>query len=56
MMSNAEGKLIFVECKAPGKKATGAQEREIKRLKDRGQLVRVIDSKKGVDDLLEDYV
>jgi hypothetical protein len=37
------GKVVFVEFKAPGKKPTEAQEREIKRLRDHRQLVYVVD-------------
>ena len=45
--------VAFVECKAPGKKATPAQEREIKRMHNLGFLVLVIDSKEDVDKFID---
>jgi len=42
-------RTVFVELKAPGKKATDAQLREHKRLRDMGFRVEVIDTKEGVD-------
>lgn len=42
---------IWVELKAPGKKPTAAQLREHKRMRKMRQLVLVIDSFEGVDEL-----
>lgn len=42
----------FVECKAPGKRPTKVQEREIARLKASGMEVFVVDSKESVDCML----
>ena len=39
----------FVECKAPGEKPNGGQEREIERLRKAGFLVFVVDSEMMVD-------
>ena len=39
-----KGKLCFIEFKATGKKPTAGQDREIQRLRDRGQIVYVVDS------------
>ncbi|ADZ41829.1 TPA: VRR-NUC domain-containing protein [Yersinia enterocolitica] len=39
------GKVIFVECKAPGEKPTAAQLREHEKLRALGFTVRVLDSK-----------
>jgi hypothetical protein len=46
------GVLLFVELKAPGKKAEAHQLREHKRLRDMGQKVVVVDSLESVDGLL----
>ncbi len=46
------GCTIWVELKAPGKKAEPHQLREHKRMENMGQRVVVIDSLKGVEDLL----
>lgn len=43
---------IWVELKAPGKKPTSLQLREHDRMREMGQRVVVIDSLKGVEDLL----
>ncbi|EKN6174714.1 VRR-NUC domain-containing protein [Yersinia enterocolitica] len=40
-----DGKVIFVECKAPGEKPTAAQLREHDKLRALGFTVRVLDSK-----------
>jgi len=45
--------LVFVECKAPGKKPTPLQRKVIKYFRERGQLVMVIDSKEQVDLFIE---
>ena len=39
-----DGRVVFVELKAPGRKPTTRQEREIARLREYGQKVVVIDS------------
>ncbi|MFV8770810.1 VRR-NUC domain-containing protein [Yersinia enterocolitica] len=39
------GKVIFVECKAPGEKPTAAQLREHEKIRALGFIVRVLDSK-----------
>ena len=46
------GRTIWVELKAPGKKAEPHQLREHKRMQALGQRVEVIDSFEGVDNLL----
>lgn len=46
------GSCAFVECKAPGKKPTKVQSREIARLKASGLEVFVVDSKESVDCML----
>lgn len=48
------GKIIFVELKSPGKKATELQERDHQRRREMGFDVRVIDSKEGVDALVKE--
>lgn len=45
-------KTIWVELKAPGKKAEPHQVREHERMRDMGQRVVVIDSIEGVEELL----
>jgi len=45
------GHTVWVELKAPGKKAQPHQEREHKRLRAMGQRVEVIDSTDGIDQL-----
>jgi hypothetical protein len=47
------GRIVFVELKAPGKKPTALQQYQHDRLRDLGQLVVVIDSREGVDALME---
>lgn len=44
---------IFVELKAPGKKATALQVVQHKMLRELGRTVMVIDSKEQVDNLIE---
>ena len=46
------GIAAFVECKAPGKKPTKVQEREIARLKSSSLEVYVVDSELSVDQVL----
>lgn len=48
------GRIIFVELKAPGKKPTALQQVQHDRLRALGCDVRVIDSRKGVDDLIKE--
>jgi hypothetical protein len=48
-----EGDLVFIECKAPKKKPTVLQVKEIERLRNLGQNVFVVDSKETIDDILE---
>ncbi len=45
------GRVIFVECKAPGKRPTELQAREHERLRALGFDVRVIDSREAVNAL-----
>lgn len=47
------GVLIFVECKAPGRKPSDRQVQEINRLKALGQLAVVVDSRPKVDALIQ---
>lgn len=48
--------MVFVECKAPGKKPTPLQAREHARLRADGFRVEVIDSFEAVDELLEEML
>lgn len=48
------GRTVYVECKAPGKKPTKGQEREIKRLRALGFRVEVTSTKDQVDRLIEE--
>lgn len=48
------GRIIFVELKAPGNKPTVLQLNQHGRLRALGCDVRVIDSKQGVDELLQE--
>lgn len=50
------GRVFFIELKAPGKKPRPNQVLQMKRLKDLGCDVRVIDSKYGVDELLIEII
>lgn len=49
------GGTIWVELKAPGKKPEAHQIREHERMRKMAQRVEVIDSKEGVDKLLENF-
>jgi len=49
-----DGQVVFVEVKAPGRKPTARQEREIARLREYGQNVVVIDSIELVERLFSD--
>lgn len=48
-----EGKTIFVELKAPGKKSTPLQEAQQKRIRSLGFWVFVLDSKDSVDKTID---
>ena len=48
-----EGKLIFVELKAPGKEVRALQQFQINRLLKHNQIVYVADSKEKIDLILE---
>lgn len=45
------GRVVFVECKAPGEQPTKAQERELESLRALGFAVRVVDSLTDIQDL-----
>ena len=47
------GKILFVECKAPGKEPTKLQGREHERLKALGFEVLVVDNKEDADALIK---
>jgi hypothetical protein len=49
------GTVFFIEVKRPGEEPSGPQKREMERLVEKGQLVAIIDSKKGVDQLIAKY-
>ena len=51
-IGTSRGRLVFVECKAPGKKLTDLQALEAGRLMGLGQLVFMVDTYEAVDDLL----
>ena len=48
------GLVVFVEVKAPGEKTRKQQRYRIVQMRDRGALVRVVDTKAGVDRLMEE--
>lgn len=48
-----DGVTIFVETKRPGEKPRPGQEREHKRLRSRGHRVEVVDSKAGVQGVID---
>lgn len=50
-----KGFTFFIEFKRPGNKPTDSQKREHNRLRDRGYIVLVIDSKTGVDEAVNLY-
>lgn len=47
------GRCIFVELKAPGKKTTPLQDRQIERIKKLGFKVEILDSPHKVDEFIE---
>ncbi|WP_373845027.1 VRR-NUC domain-containing protein [Clostridium sp.] len=49
-----EGKIIFVELKAPGKKPTSLQLVQHRRIQNLGFKVLIIDNKQAVDDLIDE--
>jgi hypothetical protein len=49
------GIQVFVELKAPGKKPSKQQQYRIKQLEALGCIVRVIDTKAGVDNLIWEF-
>lgn len=51
-----EGRIAFVELKAPGKKPTQLQLLQQKRIKDLGFEVLVIDNKADVDKFIQDHM
>lgn len=54
MIGELGGRVLFVECKAPGEKPTANQEREITRLREMGFRVEVVGTKDAVDALIEE--
>jgi Holliday junction resolvase len=51
-----DGRVHLVECKAPGKKPTPIQERQINRLGAMGHRTYVLDSKEAVDQFLKEVM
>lgn len=49
------GNQVFVELKAPGEKPRKQQQYRIKQISATGAIVRVIDSKEGVNNLIWEY-
>lgn len=50
------GATVWVELKAPGRKARPGQVREHERMRAAGQRVDVIDTKEGVDELINELI
>lgn len=50
-----KGLVVFAELKTEGRKPSGPQQREHKRMRDRGQTVVVLDSRKAVDQFITTY-
>lgn len=52
-----KGRFLAIECKAPGKKPTALQEREMDRIGEAGGVALVIDSEdvSGLDGMLKSY-
>jgi Holliday junction resolvase len=52
-----KGRFLAIECKAPGKKPTALQEREMGRIGEAGGVALVIDSEdvSGLDGMLKSY-
>jgi len=48
------GKHFFIELKKPGDKPRELQTEIIKRMENKGAIVHVIDSKEGIDDIIEE--
>lgn len=49
-----QGKIIFIELKAPGKKPRPIQKYRIKELKALGFRVEIIDSIEGINNIIEE--
>ena len=47
------GRIVFVELKAPGKRPTKLQQAEIRRLREAGCRVAVVDSVEGIAEVLK---
>ena len=54
MITMPKGIIHFVECKAPNKKPTEAQQRDHKRRFELGVIVHVLDSKSKVDEWINE--
>jgi len=50
------GRILFVECKRPGAKATKGQAYELHRISNLGFEALVIDSKEKIDDLIDELI
>lgn len=50
----AAGHVVFVECKAPGQKPRPIQVHRIREMREHGADVRIIDTREGVDALMEE--
>ena len=50
------GRVFFIELKAPGKKPTMLQTRQMEKLRDMGFVAGVIDSKEGVDSFMKEVM
>lgn len=49
----AGGQIVFVELKRPGEKPRPLQERQIRRIRELGFRVEVIDSEQGIEELMQ---
>lgn len=54
-LPRGQGTVWFIEVKRPDEEPSGQQKREMERLTRMGQLVGIIDSKKGVDMFIAKY-
>lgn len=50
------GNVVFVECKRPGETWTGPQSRERDRIRAKGHVCELVDTKEAVDNLLDKLV
>lgn len=48
------GRVIFVELKRPGEKPRQLQERQIRKIRELGFRVEVIDSEQGIEELMQE--